>query len=82
MNNAQQAITIDDIKELLSTVKENYQKKQISKADKKHIKDLLKNGKYSDAVKFMDDAVSARLQLDKTVAREKEENERLIKQKM
>ncbi len=70
--NVHESITMDDIKEMLLVVKEKYQKKQISKADKKHVKDLLKSGKYPEAAKFLGDAISARLQLDKNVAREKE----------
>ena len=71
--NVHESITMDDIKEMLLVVKEKYQKKQISKADKKHVKDLLKSGKYPEAAKFLGDAISARLQLDKNVAREKGE---------
>jgi hypothetical protein len=60
----QHIASANEIKEILVTLKEKYKKNQITKSEKKQIKKLLKNGKHNEAIEFMGEAITRKLQND------------------
>ena len=64
------SVTTNDIKEILTTLKLKYDAGQITKVDKKKVKKLLKGGKFNEAIEYMGNAITQKLQDDEDRARQ------------
>ena len=68
------SVTANDIKEILTTLKLKYDAGQITKVDKKKVKKLLKGGKFNEAIEYMGNAITQKLQDDEDKARQVRKN--------